>query len=80
MSLPGYQLFGTPVVLQSSGVICPSFPLFFFVSLLYKIRHNLSTTLPFKFIFSEFSDFIAQLSGHRMGIDGMLQVASAASS
>ena len=23
VSLPGYQLFGTPVVLQSSGVICP---------------------------------------------------------
>ena len=61
VSLPGYQLFGTPVVLQSSGVICPSFLLFFFVSLLYKIRCNLSTTFPIIFKLSEFSDFIAQL-------------------
>ena len=61
VSLPGYQLFGTPVVLQSSGVICPSFLLFFFVSLLYKTKHNLSTIFQNIFILSEFSDFIAQI-------------------
>ena len=61
VSLPGYQLFGTPVVLQSSGVICPSFLLFFFVSLLYKTKHNLSTIFQNIFILSEFSDFIVQI-------------------
>ena len=55
------SLLKLPIIRYSSGVICPPFLLFFFVSLLYKTRCNLSTIFPNIFKLSEFSDFIIQL-------------------
>ena len=55
----------------SSGVYCPSFLplveeyLFFFVSLLYKIRYNLSTIYFIYLLLSEFSDESKQFSARR---------------
>lgn len=54
---------GSPVVIQWSLLSFLSPPsverfLFFFVSLLYKIRYNLSTTHFFNFKLSEFSDVL----------------------